>query len=431
MRRRVIAGMGANSFGMAISIGLQLLSLPLFLHIWDTATYGVWLTLSAIPAYLSMADVGMVTAAGNQMTMAMGRGDTREANRIFQSAQLFMLVVCGALGLLVLPLAWWLPLPDAAGIAPQDLRWALALLCLGVLLSLWSGLAEAAFKSTERYASGTMLSNLTRLAEWLGMMLGLLLDGSFTAVAAGGLLFRALGVVWGSWQATRGQGGLQWGLAAADTQVLRSITAPALSFMAFPLANALGFQGITLLVAGLFGPASVAVFSTYRTLSRVAVQATAIFSHALWPEFSRLQGQGARSALQALFRKSAWLGLGQALLLSAVLYLLAPWLLQIWTHGAIAFVPDLMLLMLLYAAVCGSWHVPRVVLMATNQHAMLAGAQVVCSALALALAWWLGHSQGAAGVAAGMLLGELAIALVCLRQVLTVFHLPSAQAVAP
>ena len=342
-----------------------------------------------------------------------------------------MLVVCGALGLLVLPLALWLPLPDAAGIAPQDLRWALGLLCLGVLLSLWGGLAEAVFKSTERYASGTMLSNLTRLAEWLGMMLGLVLDGSFTAVALGGLLFRALGVVWGSWSATRGKHGLHWGLAAADTQVLRSITAPALSFMAFPLANALSFQGITLLVAALFGPASVAVFATYRTVSRVAVQATAIFSHALWPEFSRLQGQGERSTLQALFRKSAWLGLGQALLLSAVLYVLAPWLLQLWTHGAIAFVPDLMLLMLLYAAVCGSWHVPRVVLMATNQHAMLAGAQVVCSALALALAWWLGHSQGVNGVAAGMLLGELAIALLCLRQVMAVFHIPSAQAVAP
>ena len=32
MIRRVVAGMGANSFGMAVTIGIQLASLPLFLH---------------------------------------------------------------------------------------------------------------------------------------------------------------------------------------------------------------------------------------------------------------------------------------------------------------------------------------------------------------------------------------------------------------
>jgi len=81
MKRRIIAGMGANSFGMAITIGIQLISLPLFLHYWNTSTYGVWLMLSAIPAYLSMADVGMVTAAGNRMNMAADRPAARRKTR--------------------------------------------------------------------------------------------------------------------------------------------------------------------------------------------------------------------------------------------------------------------------------------------------------------------------------------------------------------
>jgi len=36
-----------------------------------------------------MADVGMVNASGNKMTMAIGRFDVVEANRIFQSANLY------------------------------------------------------------------------------------------------------------------------------------------------------------------------------------------------------------------------------------------------------------------------------------------------------------------------------------------------------
>jgi O-antigen/teichoic acid export membrane protein len=428
MKRRVLAGVGANSFGMAITIAIQLVSLPVYLHCWDTATYGSWLVISAIPAYLSMADVGMVTAAGNKMTMAMGRNDAAEANRVFQSAQLFMAVVCGGIAVLAVPLALFAPLP---GITGYDMRLALAALSASTLVALCGGLSEAVFKATQRYAMGTVIGNITRLAEWAGMMLCLALYGSFAAVALGGLACRIAGIGYGMWLARRGQQSLHWGVAAARPEELRAMAAPAISFMAFPLANALSFQGVTLLVAALFGPASVAIFNTYRTLCRVAVQATAIFSHALWPEFSRLYGQGHTAALQQMFRKSMLLGLAQAVLLSALLYPLAPWLLQLWTHGAISFLPEVMLFMLLYAAIGGSWHVPRVLLMATNQHAPLASWSIADGALTIALVWLLAQHYALNGVAMAMLLSELAIALVCIRLALRMFTTPLWQTATP
>jgi O-antigen/teichoic acid export membrane protein len=410
MIRRVVSGMGANSFGLAITVGIQLVSLPLFLHYWDTSSYGTWLMLSAIPAYLSMADVGMVTAAGNKMTMATGKGDAREANRVFQSAQMFMGFVCGTIALLVIPLMLWAPLP---GLETTDQRVALSALSVGVLVALFGGLSEAVFKSTERYATGTMLGNFVRLGEWLGFMIGLASVGSFAAVALGGLTVRLAGTLAVIVLAQRGNHGLRWGTHAADRAEIRSMLKPALSFMAFPLANALSFQGVTLLVGALFGPVAVALFNTYRTIARVAVQVTAIFSHALWPEFSRLFGQGAAAAVHSLFCRSALLGAAQALLLSLVLYFLSPWLLQIWTHGTIEFVPSLMLLMLLYATVGGLWHVPRVLLMATNQHVDLAYWSMSAGVLSVGLAWLMGNELQVNGVAAAMLLSELFTALVC------------------
>jgi O-antigen/teichoic acid export membrane protein len=188
---------------------------------------------------------------------------------------------------------------------------------------------------------------------------------------------------------------------------------PAVSFMAFPLANALSFQGLTLLVGALFGPITVALFNTYRTIARVAVQVTAIFSHALWPEFSRLFGQGASSAINKLFLRTSLLGAIQALLLSLVLYFISPWLLQVWTHGAIEFVPSLMLLMLFYAAIGGVWHVPRVLLMATNQHVGLAYWSLLTGALSVGLAWMLSDLLHLNGVVVAMLMSELFIATIC------------------
>ena len=420
MIRRVIAGIGANSFGIVITIGIQLVSLPLFLHYWDTATYGVWLMLSAIPAYLSMADVGMVTTAGNKMTMAMGKGDIPEANRVFQSAQLFMVIVCGTIAMLIVPLMLWAPIP---GLESMDRRVALSAMSIGVLVALFGGgLSEVVFKSTQRYAKGTMLSNYVRLGEWLGSMLGLMLLGSFAAVALTALVIRLIGTIATMLLASRGKHKLYWGVNDADWAEIRSMVKPAVSFMAFPFANALSFQGVTLLVGVLFGPVSVALFNTYRTIARIAVQVTAIFSHALWPEFSRLFGQGGILAVAKLYRRTALLGSVQSLVLSLVIYFLSPWLLQLWTHGAIEFVPSLMFLMLLYAAVGGIWHIPRVLLMASNQHVGLAYWSLAAGGLTVGMAWLLGKAYQVNGVAIAMLASELFIAIVCIWLVYAVFE---------
>jgi len=412
MRRRIIAGMGANSFGMAITIVMQLVSLPLFLHYWDTSTYGVWLMLSAIPAYLSMADVGMVAAAGNKMTMSMGEGNVPEANRTFQSAQMFMTFVGCLLALIVVPLVLWAPFP---GLDTMDRRVALLALSAGVLLSLFSGLTETLYRATERYAIGAVLGNLVRLGEWLGSLLGLMLVGSFAAIALCSLAARLVGTILFIWYAARGNHGLKLGVGLAQKSEVISLVKPAISFMTFPLANAFSFQGVTLLVGVMFGPALVAIFNTYRTIARISVQMTAMFSFAVWPEFSRLFGKGGMPAVELLFRRSAIFGVFQAVGLSILIYFISPWLLNFWTHGDIKFIPDLMCLMLVYAAVGGAWHVPRGLLMATNQPMKIAKWSLIVSFIVVMLSWWFGTYLQLNGVVVAMLISELFIAFISTR----------------
>jgi O-antigen/teichoic acid export membrane protein len=412
MKRRIIAGMGANSFGLVITIVIQLVSLPLFLHYWDTSTYGVWLMLSAIPAYLSMADVGMVAAAGNKMTMSMGEGDVSKANRAFQSAQLFMTIVCSSLALIVIPLVLFVPFP---GLNTMDRRLALLALSAGVLLSLFSGLTETLYRSTGRYAVGAVLGNLVRLGEWLGSLLGLMLIGSFASIALFSLAARLIGTAFFIWYAARGNHGIKLGISLAQKTEVLSLVKPAISFMTFPLANALSFQGVTLLVGAMFGPALVAIFNTYRTIARISVQVTAMFSFAVWPEFSRLFGQGGVPAVESLFRRSVIFGVLQAIGLSILVFFISPWLLDLWTHGHIKFIPDLMLLMLIYAAICGIWHVQRGLLMAINRPMKIAQWSLVVGVLVTVLAWWFGKYWMLNGVAIAMIISELLIALVATR----------------
>lgn len=411
LRRRIVAGLGANAFAQGVGIVIQLASLPLFLHQWDAATYGTWLMLSALPAYLSMADVGMVTAAGNRMTMAMGQGDRAQATQLFHSATAFIGVVGVVLALIAFALAAWLPLPKAVD---ADARLALAALAACMLVTIVGGLVDALFKATGRYPVGTMLASLVRLAEWGGSMLGLLSIGSFSGVAIGGLMARVAGTVVAAAIARSGSHGITWGIKSARRDTVRELIRPAASFMVFPMSNALNFQGMTLLVGAAFGPVTVALFNTYRTIARVAVQATSIYSLALWAEFSRMFGNGGSDAVRRVYRKSTLIGFGSAVGFSVLLFALAPWLLDVWSHGEIAYVPLTMLLMLTYAALDSAWHVPRVLLLSVNHHHQLAILSLVTAALVLVVATPVSRLHNLDAVVVVMLAGEAVMAGSCL-----------------
>jgi O-antigen/teichoic acid export membrane protein len=97
-----------------------------------------------------------------------------------------------------------------------------------------------------------------------------------------------------------------------------------------------------------------------------------------------------------------------------VLYFITPMLLKLWTHGAIPFQSTLVLTMLLYAAIAGVWHVPRTLLLSTNEHGKLAQWSLVVALLSVVLAYVLGQLMNVEGVVIAMLISELVIALICI-----------------
>jgi len=404
--------MGAGAFGQAVVIVIQIFSLPLFLKQWDTATYGTWLLLSAMPSYLAMTDLGMVATAGNRMTMALGHGDKVEANRLFHSAFMFVLAMTGGAVLLSVPVALFAPFDS---LQSADQRMAICLLILGVLVAQFGGLSDAIFRATGRFAQAVMLGNVLRLLEWGGMMAGLYMAGTFTAVALGGLLVRVACTAVLVGVSAQGSHGLTWHWRHASMDEIKSLFKPALSFMVFPLSSALSLQGITLLVGHFFGPAVVAIFNSYRTIARVAVQATSILSNAVWGEFSFLFGKGGTEAVRPIYRRSLMLGAAGSVALSLILYFAAPLLLDVWSHGQIPFQAWPMLILLGYAAIAGTWHVPRVLLLSTNQHIGLAQWSLVGAVVAMGAAYLMQGPLGIEGVCLAMLASELLMAVVCLK----------------
>ena len=414
MGRRIASGAGAYGYAQAVSIGTQLVSLPLFLHHWDMATYGTWLALTALPFYLSLADAGISTASSNQMIGLIAQGQKARAAEVFQSAVAFLASV-SLLVLLVVGAALLL-LPATALAVPQW-KTVLMLLSVSVVLSLFCSLAEVVYKATGGYAAGTYLVTTGRLADWAGGVTGLVLTRSFIGVATGALLARLAYTLLSIGLSQRRTDFLRWGVRRASLADIRQAAAPGMLFLSLSLTNALSLQGFTLLVAAALGPAATAVFNTYRTIARIVVQITNALSNPLWPELTALKGQQDDGAFWRLYRRANRLGLLIAAAGALLVYGVSPYLLDVWTHGQIPFTATSMALFLLYAAVCSATQIPRVVLMAINRHAGLAWQSLVAAVLALGVAWLVWDSAGMAGVVAAMLLGEALVWFTATRAV--------------
>jgi hypothetical protein len=66
---------------------IQLIQVPVLMHFWGRAMFGVWGILTATPTYLSFSNVGFGSVAGNEMTMLMARGEQEQALTVFQSCR--------------------------------------------------------------------------------------------------------------------------------------------------------------------------------------------------------------------------------------------------------------------------------------------------------------------------------------------------------
>ena len=420
LRTRVISGMGANAFGIIIAVVIQLASLPIYLHYWGVSKYGVWIILSAIPTYLSLADMGIIPTAGNKMTIALGNNNTKEANRVFQSAFLFIIITCISIFIILIPIILYIPINDIKN--TFDYRVALGVLCFGVLISINMGLVEAVFRSTGRYAQGTFFINLSRLVEWGGSIIGIVIFDSFSAVAIGAILVRLISLFLLSKIAMSGIKGVHYGFKESSISELKIMVKPALSFTLMPLASSLSLQGVIILIGQMLGTTAVAQFSTYRTLARVTVQFNSTLSWALWPEFSRIYGVGGVTAVKVIFKKSSRYGLIMAILTSILLYVGSPYLIKFWTNGEIKFDPFLMLTLCVYSAFGGAVHIPKAFLLSINKHNKLAILSVINSIFLIVLSMVIGKIFGIYGFGISILISEIISLLICLNLIYSLLN---------
>lgn len=427
--RRILHGLGANAYGQLVIIIIQLAGVPILLHTWGTQLYGEWLILFAIPSYLSMTDLGFSQSAGNDMTARMARGDTAGTLAVFQSLSVLVYGVA-ILGLLLSAMALWLlPLQHwfhFVQLGSTEVRWILWLLAAEVLIKLADGVNHAGFRSHGDYALHVGIYATTMLVQ-MAAVWTLALSGYGPLAAAAtfaGIRMLATPSV-AAWLLHRHRD-LRFGLAHAHRAELRRLAKPALANLSMPLAMALNIQGMVLVVGAVLGPLAVVVFSTLRTLTRIALQAVWQVANAFEPELAAAWGSGDRVLLKRLYLNAQRGGFWLALLAALVLWWAGPWFLGLWTHGKVAMNPLLFNWLLVSAVASVFWYGALSLLKAGNVHLRATLWYVLSATAAVVLAVMLLHAtHRLADAGLALLLSDALMAGYLLRMVSRVLATPT------
>lgn len=410
-RKRIYAALAANGFGQVVTVGAQLLLTPIFFRLWGAERYGEWLILSAIPAYLTLVDLGVSSAASNEMAIRAGARDFFGAQRTFRGAKLVVWIAAASallLGIVAAALNTWLQWLHLAYISHTEASVVLLLLSAQVGLSFFGGLVHSGFRCAGFNALGTTLGNLGRLGEAVGSAAVLLWGLGPLALCAVTFGVRATFLCW-QWGALRHS--CSWLFsprAPADTHLMRRLLMPSIAFMAFPAGYALALQGPILIIAGLFGSGAVAVFSAMRTLARLPTQFTNVLNNSVAPELSRAHGEGCLERVRLLHR-TAWVATaGLGLVACVALALAGPWLTELWL-GPGRHDQGVLLALLAVSWASAVWNVSSIVFTSTNHHVRLSIVFLIVNILGLGLAAALGRLFGMTGLLIALFLTELTI----------------------
>jgi O-antigen/teichoic acid export membrane protein len=360
---------------------------------------------------VALSDLSFSSVAGNSMVMLVAQGRRTDAVALGRRLWSIVTVMTGIaiVAAVVIALVFGGALGRGAAIPASEARVVLVALFLQVAVGNQYGVLDAWYRAGGRYPLGATLRQIGRLLEF-GALVGSVLLGARPGAAAFAFL-AASGAGFGvSWVVLRRA--LPWSTFRPQRphlQTFRELFAPGLAFMAFPIGNALSLQGFTIVIGATLGVAAVVVFSTTRTITRIALQAMGSIYHSIWPELSRSVGASHLDEARAILRRSVQLSLAISCSLVLGLAVFGAPIIRWWTHRLVDPPPPVLYILLLVIIANCTWYPLSAVLVATNRHRRLAVVYISGTTAALLGAVPLSSEFGLVGAASALLAIDMAM----------------------
>ncbi|MFK8161598.1 MAG: lipopolysaccharide biosynthesis protein [Lewinella sp.] len=416
-----LKNMGAGTWSRASNILFKLIQVPMFLVYLSPEDYGRWLILYSLPSWLAYASQGFGSVAANEIPIQVAAGDEGAARKIYSTSFAFMLALTlGGLTIVGL-IAPWFPWADFLKAGAQrhgEIAMAAVWLTLSVLLSFLGELFYGRFRAGQKAHTAILVASFHPWIELVLLFIALQFTSRFDLLALFVLGATVVYLLIYGLSSYRAFPSIKFRYGEIDKTQFGMLFKKGFAFQAFPLGNALLFQGNLLVVQLLLGPAAVTLFGTVRTLVRVLNQALELVSKSIWPEMSYLYGAGDLAGMRSIHR----MGVGLCVLLALVgvcgMALSGGYLYEFWVRDSLQLPFFLLLLFLLPVPFNALWITSSTVLLASNQHEKLATRYLVATALSAVGCIGLTYAMGIGGAAMSTVVADLILIPYVVQQAL-------------
>jgi O-antigen/teichoic acid export membrane protein len=409
-RKSILRNGLAAVIGKGSTVVYRFIQVPLFLGFLGVEGYGKWLLLSSIPSWLSLANMGFGTVASNEVAVAEAGGDLKRANEVFSTTiGMLLILTLSVVGLVALtapflPVDQYLRLPSSAH---QDVVVAIVCLSSSVAVSFLAEPLGAKYRVMRKVHVYSYISSFRPWADLALVTVALALHLGYAGMAAATLLASLIYLLVLILMSSGSRCSLHFGWKNIKIRKHSYLLAKGAAYQAFPIGNALQFQGSLLILGSTVGAGGVALYSTVRTLVRSANQMLEIFNQMVSPEMSILLGANQIEKAARLHRMSLVASICLAILAAALLFLLGIPLYRIWTSGTLSISPLLLFIFCISIPIYAGWYTSSLVAMAFNRHEGIALRYLMAAVLSTTACYILSRFLGLYGAALSVLVFDL------------------------
>lgn len=388
-------GFGANLFNQGVTVAVQLIGVPIFLHHWGIEAYGDWLILYSTAFLVSLfIDLGLSHAVGNEMSSLVARNLFHHAQQLFCA---MLLAGCGMFlfsSLTLIPLILFAPIEEVfrfSGKIPLDqLRYAFSLLVISFSIHIFEAVNHTVFRADGDYGFHVFIYNLTRLVQFIVVWVLVVMGFSVVAVCGMFLAVRVVGTATSTFSLLNRHRWVGYTLRGASLKELRCLALPSLANVLMMLSQGITVQGVIVVIGAVLGAKEAVVFSVLRTASRFITQVVQALGQSIEPEAAVAYALGDTGRMRKLFRSSVILS--AVFGVAAAIFLGGPgrFLIEMWTGGKVVVEGRNAFLfwLLLFEACIGSiWFMAYSLKKAVNEHVDVSIVTSVVSCVSIAVSW--------------------------------------------
>lgn len=395
MYQRILKSFGASSFGIAVTLGSQLLLVPFLLIFWGADTYGEWLILSAMPTYIAIADFGFTEYFVNRATRSSAKGK-RIFARIFSAtgfySNIFLSGIFLILFYLMIVTSGFLEFFSIEKIERNSALIIVSILAFYAFFCCITTYQTAIYRAELLNHRSLLIVNFVRVLEvfLLVLLVSVFRQPFYAALAL--LVSRVVGVFIFWMDIKNNLKNIDFSFKYFRARRAKIAISTSLYYFLFPLTNLLQTQGVLLAISAGTNPSFVALFSSLRTISKAVTQIVNAINASTWQEFAWLSAKGEIQVLNRLVLRSALTSAAVGLLFLTIFYIAGSDILRVWTVGELVDSNGLLIVLSLGVLFNSVWITIANCLRASDNHGYLNYIYLLCSVLLVGVILVLGQS---------------------------------------